>query len=65
MSDPIMRGMIAILIIGSFTLIVLTVLFGFVRVEQPEIAKLVGALFGYFTGLISPIIARYFKEGTP
>lgn len=58
-------SILAFTIIGGFFVLMIIVLTGFVRIESPEIAKLVGALFGYFTALINPIVVRYFKEKNP
>lgn len=66
MNDSLVASIIAILVIVGFFGIVAVVLIGFVDITSPEIAKLVGMLFGYLTALLNPIILRYFKrpEGT-
>lgn len=58
-------SVLAILIVLGFFGLVAIVLFGFVDVERPAIAKLSGLLFGYVSGLLQPIIMRYFKEPNP
>lgn len=62
MNDNLTASVIAILVIVGFFGIVAAVLVGFVDIASPEIAKLVGMLFGYVTALLNPIIMRYFKE---
>ena len=62
MTDDRARFWIAMVIIGSFMVVVMTVLFGFAPIENPEVAKLAGLVVGYITGLITPIVTRYFKE---
>jgi hypothetical protein len=63
MTEDIIRFAIVIIVFGGFIGFMLIVLLGFVNVESPELAKLVGAIFGYLTGLLSPIVARYFRNG--
>lgn len=65
MRDEQTASILAFAIIGGFFVLMIIVLTGFVRIESPEIAKLVGALFGYFTALINPIVVRYFKGEKP
>jgi len=60
--DAITRSIIAILIVVGFFGLIAVVLFGFVDVESPTIAKLLGLLFGYVSGLLQPIIVRYFNS---
>lgn len=54
---------IAITVIVGFFVVMLAVLLGFVDVTEPTLAKLVGALFGYLTAMLNPIIVRYFGKG--
>jgi hypothetical protein len=61
MTEAQTASVIAILVIVSFFGVVAVVLIGFVDITSPEIAKLVGLLFGYLTALLNPIIMRYFK----
>ena len=63
MTDDAARFWIAIVVIGSFMTIIMVVLFGFTPIDNPEVAKLVGVVIGYVTGLITPIVAKYFKNG--
>lgn len=65
MNDSIVASVIAILVIVGFFGVVAVVLIGFVDITSPEIAKMVGMLFGYLTALLNPIIMRYFKEPKP
>jgi len=65
MTDALTRSIIAILIVVGFFGLIGVVLFGAVDVESPTIAKLLGLLFGYVSGLLQPIILRYFKEPAP
>lgn len=62
MTEAQTRSIIAIIIILGFFALVAVVLLGFVNIESPEIAKLVGLLVGYIVALLNPIIMRYFKE---
>jgi hypothetical protein len=65
MTEDLTRSIIAILVIVLFTAFMVATLMGFVRIESAEMAKLVGATFGYLTGLITMVFARYFgKIGT-
>lgn len=61
MTEAQTASVIAILVIVCFFGVVAVVLIGFVDITSPEIAKLVGLLFGYLTALLNPIIMRYFK----
>jgi hypothetical protein len=56
---------IAILVILGFFAVVLIVLMGFVNIENAEMAKLVGVIVGYLTGLLQPVIMSYFKAEGP
>lgn len=60
MTPDLVRAVLAITIVAGFFGIVGVVLFGFVNVSDPAIAKLVGAVFGYVTGLIQPVLLLYF-----
>lgn len=60
-NDNRTASIIAILFIVGFFALMIVVLIGFVDVADPSIAKLVGALFGYLTALLNPIIVRYFN----
>lgn len=51
-----------IVILGLFGIVTITLL-GFVDIANPEIAKLVGVIVGWLTGLVSPMVAAYFKQG--
>lgn len=64
MNDQLTAAIIAFVFIAGFFVLMLVILIGFVDVTEPSIAKLVGALFGYLTALLNPIIVRYFKERT-
>ena len=64
MTEEMTRSVVAILVIVAFTVFMVVTLMGVVSIESPEIAKLVGATFGYLTGLVSAVFARYFKIGT-
>lgn len=63
MTEEHTRALIVVLVFACFIGVMAAVLFGFVQVENPELAKLVGMIFGYITGLLSPIVARYFRNG--
>ncbi len=52
-----------IVIIGLFAIVTIT-LMGFVDISNPEIAKLVGVVVGWLTGLVGPIVSSYFKGGS-
>lgn len=56
---------IAILVTLGFFAVVLVVLLGFVDIENAEMAKLVGVIVGYLTGLLQPVIMSYFKGDKP
>lgn len=60
-NDSRTASIIAIVFIVGFFALMIVVLIGFVDVRDPSIAKLVGALFGYLTALLNPIIVRYFN----
>lgn len=62
MKEPHVRGFLVVSIIVGFYGFVVLVLMGLVDVQSPEVAKLVGALFGYLSGLLTPVMARYFRE---
>ena len=62
MSDDLLRGLISVLLLGCFAALMTIVLMGFVKLENPEIAKLVGAIFGYVTGMLSAVFAHYFRK---
>lgn len=53
---------IAIIVTLGFFAVVLIVLLGFVEIENAEMAKLVGVIVGYLTGLLQPVIMSYFRE---
>jgi ABC-type antimicrobial peptide transport system permease subunit len=61
-SDDLARGLIVVLLIGSFIALMATVLMGMIKIENPEIAKLIGAVFGYVTGMLSAVFAHYFRK---
>lgn len=63
MTEDHARVLIALTVIGAFVSFMLVVLLGFVDVQSPEVAKLVGAMFGYLSGLVTPIVMRYFRNG--
>jgi hypothetical protein len=67
MNDQTIAAIIAFTLILGFFVLMIVILIGFVDITEPSIAKLVGALFGYFTAMLNPIIVRYFtkKEETP
>ena len=54
------RAIIAILVVLGFFAFIGIVLFGFVDVAEPTLAKLVGLMFGDIAGLLQPIIVLYF-----
>ena len=60
MSEEHTRLVIAVLMVACFVTVVVVVLLGLVDVTEPTIAKLVGAVFGYITAMLNPIIFRYF-----
>lgn len=62
MNGELPRLIIALVVIISFTALMAAVLFGFVAIESPEVAKLVGSIFGWMTGLVTPIVMRYFRD---
>lgn len=62
MSDHRTATILAFLIIGGFFLLMVVILSGQVNMKEPTTAEIVGALFGYLTALMNPIIARYFRE---
>lgn len=64
MNENLGPMIIAVLVIGGFFGVVVIILVGFVDIQNPEMAKLVGVIVGYLTGLLSPIIMSYFKGGT-
>ena len=62
MTDERARFWIAMVILVAFFAMIMTVLFGFTPIDNPEVAKLVGTVVGFITGLITPIVTRYFRE---
>lgn len=62
MTPDLTRAIIGITIVMGFFGIVAVVLFGFVDVADPTIAKLVGLVFGYVTGLMQPVLLLYFGQ---
>lgn len=62
MNEDHARFWIAVIILGAFISMVMTILFGFTPIGNPEVAKLVGTVVGFLTGLITPIVTRYFRE---
>jgi len=62
MTPEATRAVIALSVIAGFLALVTIVLIGFVDISNPEIAKLVGLIVGYFTAMLNPIIMRYFNE---
>ena len=56
------RLIIGLTVIIAFVGMISVVLFGVVDIQSPEMAKLVGSLFGFFTGMASTIILTYFRE---
>ena len=65
MTPDITRAIIGITIVVGFFAFVGTVLFGFVEVQDPTIAKLVGLMFGYISGLLQPVLLLYFGQSPP
>lgn len=53
---------IAVLVILGFFAVVIVIFVGYVDIQNPEMAKLVGVVVGYLTGLLTPIIMSYFRE---
>ena len=62
MNAELPRLIIALVVILAFTGMMAAVLFGFVKIESPEVAKLVGSIFGWATGLVTPIVMSYFRS---
>lgn len=59
-----MKGfIIAMTVILGFFVVVVIILTGFVDIESPEMAKLVGVIVGYLTAMLNPVIMRYFNGG--
>jgi uncharacterized membrane protein YjjB (DUF3815 family) len=65
MTEDQTRSALAILIILGFLGFLTLVLWGVVLIEQPEMAKFVGAAFGFLGGLVTNVLFRYFKEPPP
>ena len=65
MSPDITRAVIGIIIVIGFFAFVGVVLFGYVNVTDPTIAKLVGLMFGYISGLLQPVLLLYFGQSPP
>jgi membrane associated rhomboid family serine protease len=63
MTEERTRAAIAALVLIGFYGFIALVLMGFVSIENPEMAKMVGAIFGFMGGLVTPIVMRYFKNG--
>ena len=63
MTEERTRTVLALLMVAGFFAVMLVVLLGFVDVREPTIAKLVGALLGYLTAVLNPVIFRYFGGG--
>jgi hypothetical protein len=57
------RLLLILLVFGGFFGLMLIILMGFVSISDPEVAKLVGGIFGFLTGMMSPIVTRYFRSG--
>lgn len=53
---------LAIIVVIGFFVVMLVVLLGFVDVRDPTIAKLVGAVAGYLTAVLNPVIIAYFGK---
>lgn len=53
---------IALGVIVFFFLFVAAILFGAVNVTEPATAKLIGALFGYITGVVNTVMYRFFGK---
>ena len=62
MTPDLTRAIIGITIVIGFFGFVGVVLFGYVNVLDPTIAKLVGLMFGYIGGLLQPVILVYFGQ---
>lgn len=60
MTEDRARLIIALVMVAVFVAVVIIALIGLVDIRDPTIAKLVGAVFGYLTALLNPIIFRYF-----
>lgn len=56
------RLIIAVLVLVSFLGFLAAVLMGMVNIESPEMAKFVGACFGYLGGIVTPIVMTYFRS---
>lgn len=62
MTNNSAASIIALVVIVGFFLVVLTVLMGFVDIENAEMAKLVGVIVGYLTALLNPVVMSYFRK---
>ena len=62
MTEDQTRSLISALILVGFYSLVVIVLLGFVNIESPEVAKMVGLFSGYGMSMLNPIIQRYFKN---
>jgi hypothetical protein len=62
MTPEITRAIVAGIVLVGFYAFIGLVLMGLVSIENPEMAKLVGAIFGYMGGLVTPIVAMYFRS---
>lgn len=62
MTEDQTRLVFAVVVVVAFTGFVMVVLMGLVAIDNPEMAKLVGATFGYLTGLITMVFTRYFRN---
>lgn len=56
------RLVIAVMVIAAFIGFLMAVLMGMVAIESPEMAKFVGACFGYLGGIVTPIVMTYFRS---
>ena len=65
MTREVARSLIAVLVILGFFAVMLVILLGFVNIENPEMAKLAGAIFGYLTGLLTPVVMSFFRGEKP
>ena len=65
MTREVARSLIAVLIILGFFAVVVIIFVGYVDIQNAEMAKLVGVVVGYLTGLLTPVVMSFFKGDTP
>lgn len=65
MTREVARSLIAVLIILGFFVVVVVIFVGYVDIQNAEMAKLVGVVVGYLTGLLTPVVMSFFKGDKP